>query len=467
MEYKDYYKILNVSRGASADEIKKAFRKLARKYHPDVNPGDKKAELRFKEINEAYEVLSDPDKRRKYDTLGPNWQEQFGPPSGAGRRSYTYGSRPSSTPFDFDAGGAGFSDFFEALFGRSGTAAPGMGTRGPREDLRRRTGDNIEQPVEVTLQEAFSGGMRTFNIQSTEVCPICKGTGEIGNKPCTNCAGQGMIPRNKRIQVKINAGVDNGSRIRVAGEGQPGIGGGPRGDLYLIISVKPDPVFERKGDDLYADVDVDLVTMMLGSQFRRRHRTVACSAWPVRACHVCVVMAAAISMLVSRYVSQHTSPVKSVRSLRNWLVPDVSSPTRRKEGCIVPVKGDGAWYIISVAAEKAEVHEQTLRHYERLGLISPARKGNSPHSPRLYSDNDIERVMQIRNLMQDLGVNLAGVETILHMRNLIEQMQIENRERLEQVRQQMEQEIQRLQDQHISETRRLKGIIERLQRDKM
>jgi MerR family transcriptional regulator/heat shock protein HspR len=132
----------------------------------------------------------------------------------------------------------------------------------------------------------------------------------------------------------------------------------------------------------------------------------------------------------------------------------------------VSEKSDGAWYIISVAAEKAEVHEQTLRHYERLGLISPARKGNSPHSPRLYSDRDIERVMQIRSLMQDLGVNLAGVETILHMRNLIEQMQLENKVHIEQVRRQMEQEIERLQEQHLSETRRLKGIIERLQRDK-
>src|SRR5438876_1826120 len=108
--------------------------------------------------------------------------------------------------------------------------------------------------------------MRTFNIQSTEVCPICKGTGEISNRPCTNCGGQGMIPRNKRIQVKINAGVDNGYRIRVAGEGQPGIGGGARGDLFLIISVKPDPLFERKGDDLYLDVEVDLVQMMLGGE---------------------------------------------------------------------------------------------------------------------------------------------------------------------------------------------------------
>ncbi|GAC1664197.1 MAG: hypothetical protein NVS9B9_25820 [Ktedonobacteraceae bacterium] len=133
----------------------------------------------------------------------------------------------------------------------------------------------------------------------------------------------------------------------------------------------------------------------------------------------------------------------------------------------MPEKGDGAWYIISVAAEKADVHEQTLRHYERLGLISPARKGDSPHSPRLYSDHDIERVIQIRSLMQDLGVNLAGVETILHMRTLIEQIQIETQQRLEQAQKQMEQEIEHLQSQHLSETRRLKGIIERLQREKM
>jgi DnaJ-class molecular chaperone len=257
MDYKDYYKVLGVSKSANADEIKKAFRKLARKYHPDVNPGDKKAEEKFKEINEAYEVLSDPDKRNKYDTLGPNWQDQFGFQPGAGRRTYSY----RGSPADYDASGS-FSDFFETLFGRSSTGGTRAGST--RADYRRRAGDNIEQPVEVTLHEAYAGATRTFNIQSTEVCPVCRGTGEVGGKACTNCGAQGMIARNKRIQVKIPAGVDNGSKIRVAGEGQPGIGGGPRGDLFLVISVKPDSQFERKGDDLYVDIDVDLVNAMLG-----------------------------------------------------------------------------------------------------------------------------------------------------------------------------------------------------------
>jgi len=247
MEYKDYYKVLGVSKSASAEDIKKAFRKLARRYHPDVNPGDQKSEEKFKEINEAYEVLSDVTKRRKYDTLGPNWQEQFGYPSGAGGRTTNF--RSSSMNYN----SAGFSDFFEALFGRPTTST-------------RKTGEDIEQRVEVTFQEAYSGGMRTFNIQSTEACPVCRGTRLVAGKSCTNCNGLGTLARSKRIQVKIPAGVDNGSKIRVAGEGQPGSGGGPRGDLFLVISVKPDPLFERRGDDLYSDIDVDLVTAILGGE---------------------------------------------------------------------------------------------------------------------------------------------------------------------------------------------------------
>jgi len=257
MDYKDYYKILGVSKEATADDIKKAFRKLARKYHPDVNPGDKKAEEKFKEINEAYEVLSDADKRKKYDTLGPNWQEQFGPQFN--RRAYTY----RNSPLVFDTS-SGFSDFFEALFGRSNPA--GMGNSRNQESLRRRVGDNIEQPVEVTVQEAYIGGSRTFNIQSTEVCTACRGTGELNARVCATCSGQGTLTNIKRIQVKIPAGVDAGSKIRVAGEGQPGMGGGPRGDLYLVMSVRPDPQFERKGDDLYTDIEVDLLSAILGGE---------------------------------------------------------------------------------------------------------------------------------------------------------------------------------------------------------
>jgi DnaJ-class molecular chaperone len=250
MDYKDYYKVLGVAKNASADDIKKAFRKLARKYHPDVNPGDKRSEEKFKEVNEAYEVLSDAEKRRKYDTLGPNWQDQFGFSSPAGRRSSNF----RSSPFNYDSSsGSGFSDFFETLFGRPANPS-------------RRTGEDIEQRVEVTLQEAYTGGMRTFNIQSTETCPICRGTRVVAGKSCLNCSGLGMLAHSKRIQVKIPPGVDNGSKIRVAGEGQPGSSGGPRGDLYLVIGLKPDQLYERKGDDLYADIDVDLVTAVLGGE---------------------------------------------------------------------------------------------------------------------------------------------------------------------------------------------------------
>jgi DnaJ-class molecular chaperone len=265
MDYKDYYKILGIAKDSSTDDIKKAFRKLARKYHPDVNPGNKQAEMKFKEINEANEVLTDSEKRRKYDTLGPNWQEQFGPSFSNQRSTYNY----RGAPMDFE-GNAGFSDFFEALFGRAnpggmgGMGGPGM--RGSTSGYRPRIGENIEQPVEVTIREAYTGGTRTFNIQSTEVCTNCKGTGEVGNKPCSVCNGQGFVPRNKRIQIKIPAGVDNGSRIRVAGEGQPAPGGGPRGDLFLVITLRSDPLYERKGDDLFVDIDVDLFTALLGGE---------------------------------------------------------------------------------------------------------------------------------------------------------------------------------------------------------
>jgi DnaJ-class molecular chaperone len=273
MDYKDYYKILGVSKSASTDEIKKAYRKLARKYHPDVNPGDKGAESRFKEINEAYEVLSDPEKRQRYDTLGPNWQEQFGFGGSGPMRSRTYpgGTAGRGAPYDF-SDPTGFSDFFEALFGRRGATgtAGGTGTADPSRSTAqgafRQAGENIEQPIEITLADAYRGTTKTFLLQVPETCPTCLGTGRSGNRACPTCGGTGTVTRNKRIEVKIPAGVDGGSRVRVAGEGHPGVGGGPRGDLYLIVGVKLDPVFERKGDDLTVDVPVPLTTAVLGGE---------------------------------------------------------------------------------------------------------------------------------------------------------------------------------------------------------
>jgi DnaJ-class molecular chaperone len=270
MDYKDYYKILGVEKRATGDEIKKAYRKLARKYHPDVNPGNKAAETRFKEINEAYEVLSDPDKRKKYDTLGPNWQDQFGFGTGAGASRPGARGRASTRggadmpPFDDDP--TGFSDFFDVLFGRRGAGAgtrPGRTTTG---DLGTRPGENIEQPVEVTLREAYSGTTRVYNVSAPETCLTCQGTGRVNGRACPVCGGTGTIERNRRLEVRIPPGVDTGARVRVAGEGQPGLGGGPRGDLYLVVTVKPDPVFERKGDDLLVDVPVPLTTAVLGGE---------------------------------------------------------------------------------------------------------------------------------------------------------------------------------------------------------
>jgi DnaJ-class molecular chaperone len=267
MEYKDYYKILGVSRTATADEIKKAFRRLARKYHPDVNPGDKSAEARFKEINEAYEVLSDPEKRHKYDTLGPNWQEQFGfgggvrtrprPGAGAGTRPPT-----GNVPFDW-ADPTNFSDFFDVLFGRrSGrtTTAPGR-----RPGVAQR-GEDIERPATISLRDAYTGTARAYTAELTEPCKTCGGTGTVGGRVCPTCGGLGVTTRTRRLEVKIPAGVDTGTRVRLAGEGQPGAGGAPNGDFYLVITVEPDPHFERKGDDLLTDVSVPLATAMLGGQ---------------------------------------------------------------------------------------------------------------------------------------------------------------------------------------------------------
>jgi curved DNA-binding protein len=245
MEYKDYYKILGVGKKASDTEIKKAYRKLARKYHPDVNPGDPDAEEHFKEINEAHEVLSDPEKRKKYDQLGTSWRQyqrtgadasgfdwgQWYAQPGGGRVHVEYADLG-----DLFGGGGGFSDFFSAIFGgmgRGGGASWGMGGQ-----PRTGPGQDYEQEVEVTLEEAFSGTTRVLQKDG------------------------------RRLEVKIPAGVATGSKVRMRGEGGQGAGGGTKGDLYLRVRVLPHRSLERKGNDLHCEVPVDLYTAVLGGEVR-------------------------------------------------------------------------------------------------------------------------------------------------------------------------------------------------------
>lgn len=254
VEFKDYYSTLGVSREANDDEIKKAFRKLARKYHPDVAKDKKTAEAKFKEINEAYEVLSDPEKRRKYHELGANWERGtpgYPPPNGGTGRG---AGEPAGEEFHF--GGTGFSDFFERFFGRrrGGADFEDMFRQARREGRWGRTdepeyaerGAEIEGDILVTLQEAMHGSMRTISLQRTD-----RNTGEVAKETFT---------------VRIPPGAQEGRRIRVPGKGGHGIGGGPPGDLYLRVRLEAHPDFRVQGTDLYHDLDLAPWEAVLGTE---------------------------------------------------------------------------------------------------------------------------------------------------------------------------------------------------------
>jgi len=254
MAKKDYYAILGVGRNASEKEIKQAYRRLARKHHPDVNPGDRSAEARFKEINAAYEVLSNAEKRKKYDQFGDQWEyaEQFAKSEGQQGVRWDFGQGGTTVEYG-DVG-----DILSSLFGDAGAGS--RMRRGPQR------GQDIESPIEVSLEEAYHGSTRVIQLETQEPCVACGGTGKVGNRVCTICTGTGGKAIPKRLEVKIPAGVKDGSRIRIAGEGVPGRAGGSKGDLYLVAKVLPHKLFERKGDDVYAEVSVPLATAILGGE---------------------------------------------------------------------------------------------------------------------------------------------------------------------------------------------------------
>lgn len=265
MQFQDYYSLLGVGRKASDAEIKKAYRDRARKLHPDVNKASD-AEEKFKAVNEAYQVLSDADKRARYDQFGADWEhyqatntaEQSG---GDFSQWFTQQSGgPTNTHFEYrTSGGEGFSDFFETLFGS-------QSARQRRRARTPRRGEDHEYTVEVPLREAFDGTTRTFEIQIPEPCLECHGTGVVHGQLCLVCEGTGTVSRRSRIEVSIPAGIREGQRVRVAGRGSPGADGGAAGDIYLRVKVLPDAQFSLDGNDLRVEVDVPLYTAVLGGE---------------------------------------------------------------------------------------------------------------------------------------------------------------------------------------------------------
>lgn len=279
---KDYYAILGVDRNADEKEIKSAYRKLARKHHPDVNPNNKRAEEKFKEISEAHDVLSDQKKRKLYDQYGENWEA-------ASKMGENFGHGPDMGGYRVDFGqGGGFGDVFETIFG---------GGKGFTQ--HQAVAYDVEQAVELTLEEVNSGTARTFTYRVEDACgtchgmgtvrsaksspcrncggtgqvkgvfgfgqtcPVCGGAGTVSAETCPTCKGQTTLPTTKRVEVKIPAGIQDGSRLRVAGQGAMGADG-RRGDLYVVARVRPHPQFVRKGDDLESTAEIDYTVAALG-----------------------------------------------------------------------------------------------------------------------------------------------------------------------------------------------------------
>jgi len=265
VEFKDYYRVLGVERNASDDEIRKAFRKLARKYHPDVAKDKRGAEEKFKQLNEAYEVLGDPAKRKKYDSLGAHWRDgaQYHPPHDQTGGAWRQTSRGGPGGFEYQFDGTGFSDFFEQFFGSTA-----RGASRPADDFATfsERGQDVEADLMVTLEEAFQGATRSISLRSSTPCDRCQGTGQLPQGDCPACHGSGEISQVKHFQVKIPPGVSQGQRLRLPGRGSAGFGQGPAGDLYLRVHLAPHPDFRVEGHDLCHELDLAPWEAVLGAK---------------------------------------------------------------------------------------------------------------------------------------------------------------------------------------------------------
>ncbi|HEY0549418.1 MAG TPA: J domain-containing protein [Verrucomicrobiae bacterium] len=271
VQFRDYYEVLGVPRGASEDEIRKSFRKLARQYHPDVAKDKKIAEEKFKEINEAYEVLGDPEKRKKYDQLGANWKQgaDFRPPPGwQNARGQPFGRGQPGGDFETHFGGTGFSDFFESLFGGAGRRrAGGFGGFAEDEPFAER-GRDVEGDIMVTLEEALRGSVRPIHVERATRCEQCGGSGTRAQHVCNVCGGSGRVSKTETYQVRIPPGVTEGQRLRIAGRGEAGMSGGASGDLFLRVRLAKHPEFEVEEHNLVHEIGLAPWEAVLGAQIR-------------------------------------------------------------------------------------------------------------------------------------------------------------------------------------------------------
>lgn len=481
---KDYYKVLGVPKDATDAEIKKAYRKLAREFHPDANKGDDKAEERFKEISEANDVLGDSKKRKEYDearALFGNGGFRAGPGGAGGNFNFDLGDLFGGAQGGGQGGGAGgfggggLGDVFGGLFNRGGT-----GTR-----VQPRRGQDIESEVTLSFTEAVDGATVPLRMSSQapckacsgtgdkngtpRVCPTCLGTGQVSRgtgggfsltDPCVDCKGRGLIAQDpcdvckgsgrakssRTMQVRIPAGVSDGQRIRLRGKGGPGERGGPAGDLYVVVHVDAHPVFGRRGDNLTVTVPVDFTEATLGGEVK----VPTLGGPPVTLKLPAGTPTGARCAPAARAPYARTAPGATCWSPSRWRSPRASAtrpgtrwrPTGRRprartrgRSCSrrrreLEVDGrrrnpyeltdESPVYVISIAAQLSGLHPQTLRQYDRLGLVSPDRTAGRG---RRYSARDIELLRTVQQLSQDEGINLAGIKRIIELENQVAALQ--------------------------------------------